>query len=142
MLGPSSCLSVGPIHCCSSRQVLLFQIIPYPSASHFASSKADLCLPLPLGMAWGGMASPALSLYPCALLSAGIFPGNCCPQSPARSWTKSLFPHVPAWLCLAAPAPQLSLLMESMSETLRVPLPDHPASSWGVSVLFGTSMKA
>lgn len=53
LLGSSSCLLVGPMHCCS---VLLFQIIPYPSPSHFASSKAHLSLPLPLGMAWGGMA--------------------------------------------------------------------------------------
>lgn len=43
-LGSSSCLSMGPIHCWSSRRVLLFQMIPYPSQSHFTSSKANLRL--------------------------------------------------------------------------------------------------
>lgn len=135
-------LLVCGTRCCSSRQVLLFPIIPYPSPSHFASSEANLSLPLSLGTAWGGMASPALSLCPSTELCAGIFPGNCCPQSPARPWTKSLSLRVPAGLCWAAAAPHLSLLMESVSETLRVLLPDHPASSWRVPVLFGALMKA
>lgn len=134
LLGSSSCLSVGPRHYCSSRQVLLIQVILYPSPSHLASPKAHPSLPLSLGRAWGGMASAALSLCLCAELPAGIFPGNCCPQSPAERtlgvlWTQSLSLRVPAGLCWAAPAPHLSLLVQSVSETLRVLLPDHPASS-------------
>lgn len=72
---------------------------------------------------WHGLGRNGLPLCPSTELSAGISPGNCCPQSSAERilgvpWTKSLSLRVPARLCLAAPAPHLSLLMESVSETL------------------------